>query len=68
MRLTDAQREVLERALDTLSQRVPSPTAAECRLLRHATSIVRDLPPGVRRVRADHETRRRTAQSEIQIP
>ncbi len=70
MNLNEDNRELLERALDTLIQRIyegTPPPISEIRLYERAVSLVRDLPPGVRRIRSDFQTKRPTAQTEIPI-
>ncbi len=70
MRLTDPDRELLERTLDSLMQRLYAgepPTVREVRDYEKAVRLVRELPPGERRVRSDFRTKRPGPQAEIEI-
>ncbi len=61
MRLTEPQRELIERVVDALSLRARArerPTPREIRDTERVMSMVRDLPDGVRRLRSDFNGKR----------
>jgi hypothetical protein len=68
MRLTDAHRELIERALDAMALRArcrEKPTFRELRDYERAVALVRERPAGERRLRSDFNGLRSTAQTEI---
>lgn len=66
MNLTNTDRELIERALDEMWQRIdPGESLALTNLYCQAISIVRERTEGVRKVRRDFGRRRPTPQMEI---
>lgn len=70
MRLSEQQRELIERALDAQALCLATgqrPTVGETRLYQRAIAIVRELPAGARRMRSDFLSKRPTPQTELPI-
>lgn len=67
MQITERQRELLERALDTMYAHCPRDEVEVKGLYCQAVSIVRELPPDVRRLRRDFNQRRPTPQADMPL-